>query len=108
MAHEITHNLLGLSARLDAEKVPHGILRSVGKNAARVRRTEEEADRLSLKLLWAAGYDLNAAIPFWRRLYARYDPIPVPKLFRSHPSLAARERMIAEVSAQLQRGPGAR
>lgn len=105
MAHEVAHNLLGHPAQLDAQKVPHGILRGVGKNAARVRRTEEEADRLSLKLLRAAGFDLSAAIPFWRRLYARYDPIPIPKLFRTHPSLAARERMILEVTAELEREP---
>lgn len=101
MTHEIAHNLLGHPARLKEEKVPHGILRNFGKNAARVRATEEEADRLGIKLLWAAGYNVNAAIPFWRRLYAKYDPIPIPKLLRTHPSLGARERMIAEVIREL-------
>jgi Zn-dependent protease with chaperone function len=101
LSHEIAHNLLGHPGRLEDEKVPHGILRNFGKNAARVRATEEEADRLSIKLLWAAGYDVNAAIPFWRRLYAKYDPIPVPKLLRTHPSIGARERMINGVIAEL-------
>jgi Zn-dependent protease with chaperone function len=101
MAHEIAHNLLGHPARLKEEKVPHGILRNFGKNAARVRATEEEADKLGMKLLWAAGYNVNAAIPFWRRLYAKYDPIPIPKLLRTHPSLGARERMINQVIAEL-------
>jgi hypothetical protein len=101
MTHEIAHNLLGHPAQLDDEKVPHGILRNFGKNAARVRTTEEEADRLGIKLLWAAGYNVNAAIPFWRRLYAKYDPIPIPKLLRTHPSFGARERMIAEVIREL-------
>ncbi len=101
MAHEIAHNLLAHPARLEAQKVPHGILRGIGKNASRVRSTEEEADRLALKLLWSAGYDLGVAIPFWRRLYTRYDPIPIPKLFRTHPSLSARERLIRDTIGQL-------
>ena len=101
LAHEIAHNLLAHPARLQSQKVPHGILRSFGKNASRVRATEEEADRLSVKLLWSSGYDLSAIIPFWRRLYATYDPIPLPKLLRSHPSLGARERAVREVAAEL-------
>jgi membrane-associated protease RseP (regulator of RpoE activity) len=101
MAHELAHNILGHPQRLDAQKVPHGILRGFGKNAGRVRVTEEEADRLSLRLLWAAGYDVSAAIPFWRRLYARYDPIPIPKFMRTHPSLGARERMIRQAIEEL-------
>ena len=101
MAHEIAHNLLAHPARLESQKVPHGILRSIGKNAFRVRATEEEADRLSVKLLWSAGYDLSAMIPFWRRLYSTYDPIPLPKLLRTHPSLSARERIVREVAAEL-------
>ena len=101
MAHEIAHNLLAHPARLESENVPHGILRGIGKSASRVRATEEEADRLAVKLLWSAGYDLSAMIPFWRRLYSTYDPIPLPKLLRSHPSLGARERIAREVAAEL-------
>ena len=108
MAHELSHNLLRHPQRLDAQKVPHGILRGFGKNAGRVRVTEEEADRLSLKLLWAAGYDASAAIPFWRRLYARYDPIPIPKFMRTHPSLGAREQMIRQTIEELGRTPAAK
>jgi Zn-dependent protease with chaperone function len=100
MAHELAHNILGHSSELEGV-VPKGILRNIGKNAARVHKTEEEADRLGIKLVWAAGYDVSAAIPFWRRLYAKYDPIPTPKLFRTHPSLAARERLINETIAEL-------
>ncbi|MDP8912958.1 MAG: M48 family metallopeptidase [Pseudomonadota bacterium] len=104
MAHELAHNILGHPGELE-NVVPKGILRNIGKNAARVHKTEEEADRLGIKLVWAAGYDVSAAIPFWRRLYAKYDPIPTPKLFRTHPSLAARERLINQTIAEL-RGAG--
>ena len=100
MAHELAHNILGHPAALDGT-VPKGILRNFGKSAARVHRTEEEADRLGIRLAWAAGYDVSAAIPFWRRLYAKYDPIPTPKLFRTHPSLAGRERLINRTIAEL-------
>ncbi len=101
MAHELSHNILGHRAELDANNVPRGVLRNFGKNAARVHAVEEEADRLGIKLVWAAGYDVAAAIPFWRRLYARYDPIPTPKLFRTHPSLGAREKLIQQTIAEL-------
>lgn len=105
LAHEAAHNILGHPARLQEEKVPKGFLGNFGKNAKRVRATEEEADRLGLKLVWSAGYDLSAAIPFWRRLYGRFDPIPTPKLFSRHPSLAARERIVEEVTAELATAP---
>ena len=103
LGHEAAHNILAHPARLEAEKVPKGFLANFGKNAERVRATEMEADRLGLKLAWSAGYDLAAAIPFWRRLYRTYDPIPTPKLFNRHPSLGARERAVAETVAELSR-----
>lgn len=101
LAHELSHNVLEHPAELDRKKVPTGLLRSFGKNAARVHATEVEADRLGIKLVWAAGYDTAAAIPFWRRLYATFDPIPTPKLFRTHPSLGAREELIKATLAEL-------
>jgi Zn-dependent protease with chaperone function len=100
LAHELAHNILGHPERLRDQKVPAGgFFRSFGKNASRVLMTEEEADRLAVKLLWAAGYDVGAAIPFWRRLYAAFDK--GPKLFRTHPDLAAREQLIRETLAEL-------
>jgi hypothetical protein len=102
LAHELAHNVLKHRDRLEAQKVPTGFLRGFGKNASRIRATEEEADRLGIKLAWAAGYDVSAAIPFWRRFYAKYDS---PQLFRTHPGLRARERLIAETIAGLPAGP---
>ncbi len=104
LAHEAAHNILGHPARLEDQKVPKGVLANFGKNAKRIRRTEVEADRLGLKLLWSAGYDTAAVLPFWRRLYRAFDPVPTPKLFSRHPSLAARERIVQETLAELGQG----
>ena len=79
--------------------VPKGLLRGFGKNAARVKATETEADRLGLKLSWAAGYDPRAAIPFWERFY-KAVPSGLP-IFRTHPGLTARKRLVEEVVAEL-------
>jgi len=100
LAHELAHNILGHPEQLREQKVPTGgFFRSFGKNASRVLATEEEADRLGIKLLWAAGYDVGAAIPFWRRLHAAFDK--GPQLFRTHPDILKRERLIHETLAEL-------
>lgn len=67
MAHEIAHNILRHRDRLDAQKIPRGFFSKFGKNAARIRETEIEADRFSLKLLANAGFRMEAAPEFWRR-----------------------------------------
>ncbi|SMF62101.1 M48 family metalloprotease [Allosphingosinicella indica] len=67
LAHELAHNILGHRIRLDSAGVPSGLLRNFGKNARRVRATEEEADRLSVRLMINAGYDPGAAVRFWQR-----------------------------------------
>jgi hypothetical protein len=99
LAHEMAHNILGHPARLRALNVPRGAGRSLGKNARRVWETEEEADTLAVKLLAVAGYDLGAVMPFWRRFYANYES--KLQLFRTHPSLAARERIFRQAVAEL-------
>ena len=98
VAHELAHNILAHPAHLEEQNVPRGLLRGFGANAAKVRATEEEADRLGISLVWAAGFDASAAIPFWRRFYERFDG---PQLFRTHPTLEGRERIIAETIGAL-------
>lgn len=100
LGHEMSHNILRHPALLDEQGVPkRGIGRALGKNGKKVWRTEAEADRLGIRLMAAAGYDVNAAIPFWRRYLGRYDWMP--QLFRTHPSLGARERITRDAIAAL-------
>ncbi|HEY0412895.1 MAG TPA: M48 family metallopeptidase [Allosphingosinicella sp.] len=95
LGHELAHGILGHPPMRTEE----GLLASLGINAATLWHREEQADRLGLRLMAAAGYDLGAAIPFWRRYLTKYDNFP--QLFRSHPSLAAREKIVREEMAAL-------
>jgi len=106
LGHEMSHNILHHPTLLDEKGVPKsGIGRAFGKNAKRVWRTEEEADRFGIRLMAAAGYNVQAAIPFWRRYLGKYDAFP--QIFRTHPSLSARERITREAIAALH-GPAPR
>lgn len=99
LGHEIAHNVLRHPETLEAEGVPtKGFGRRLGANRARVRATEEEADRLGLRLTWAAGYDLSVAMPYWRRLQARFGALP--GFLSTHPSLGQREKAIAAFLAE--------
>jgi len=97
LGHEMAHVILGHPEQLEAAGVPHGLLRHFGKNASRVKATEIEADRLGLRLAFAAGYDISAAASFWRRYVARVGP----RFATTHPGLKAREKIIAETIAEL-------
>jgi len=99
LAHELAHNILRHPQQLDARGVPHGLLRHIGRNARLVRATEMEADRLSVRLLASAGYDLDAIMPFWRRLHARPDT--ALQIISAHPGLRARERNISAAIAEV-------
>jgi hypothetical protein len=94
LAHELAHNILGHPQQLREKGVPNSFLRHLGRNARLVRATEVEADKLSVRLLHGAGYDLDAVLPFWRRLLGRLDSRLM--VVSAHPGLAARERYLSE------------
>ena len=48
------------------------------------------ADRLSLYLLTRAGYEIDGAPAFWKRLHATYPPSVLNGYVANHPSTAAR------------------
>lgn len=83
VAHELAHNLLGHRAWLDR----------VGRRRAKVRLTEEEADRLAPWLLANAGYDPAAAVAFMRRWGPSHDGGLFRK--RTHAGWDERTEMIA-------------
>ncbi len=67
VAHELAHIVLRHPERLTAAHVSRGMFSIFGRNARLIRRTEIEADRLSVVLLANAGYDPRAAVRLWRR-----------------------------------------
>jgi Zn-dependent protease with chaperone function len=97
LGHELAHNILHHPATRSEE----GILAGLGITASAMWKREEAADRFGLRLMAAGGYDLDAAIPFWRRYLRKYDWFP--QIFRSHPSLGAREKIAAEEIAAIRR-----
>jgi PDZ domain/Peptidase family M48 len=97
LGHELAHNIFHHRAIRSEEGILHGL----GIKPSAVWKREEAADRFGLRLMAAAGYDLDSAIPFWRRYLGKYDWFP--QIFRSHPSLGARERIAAEEIAAIRR-----
>jgi hypothetical protein len=97
LGHELAHNIFHHRQMRNEEGVLHGL----GIKPSAVWKREEAADRFGLRLMAAAGYDLDAAIPFWRRYLGKYDWFP--QIFRSHPSLAAREKIAADEIAAIRR-----
>ena len=99
VAHELSHTILNHRARLEAAGVQWGLFSEFGRNARLFRRTEDDADLLSVHLLRNAGYDPEAAVRFWREEGGKVDGGP----FRgpSHGSAAARAAAIAKEVAAL-------
>jgi membrane-associated protease RseP (regulator of RpoE activity) len=97
LGHEMSHPILHHPVMSEGE----GILAGFGIGAGAIWQREAQADRFGLRLMAAAGYDLGAVIPFWRRYLTKYDG---PQLFRSHPSLEARAKMAAQEIAAIRAG----
>jgi predicted Zn-dependent protease len=50
------------------------------------RGQESEADHLGLIFMAMAGYDPNAAVPFWQRMAAKAGGQKPPEFMSTHPS----------------------
>lgn len=90
LAHELAHNVLRHRERLNAAGLQRGILESVGRNARLRRETEAEADRYSIYLAAAAGFDPQGAVRFLTKLLRRAEPV-----FQSPTHPAHRDRIAA-------------
>jgi hypothetical protein len=99
LGHELSHSILGHEGMRDED----GILGSIGIKPSAMWKREEAADRLGLRLMAAARFDLDSAIPFWDRYLGQYDWFP--QIFRSHPSRGARERIAREEIAAIRAVP---
>lgn len=99
IAHEMAHNILEHRDRLDAQKVARGLFSMFGKNASRIRRTEEEADHFGLYLAARAGYDITRGAAFWRR-YARRNFLSFLSA-PTHPSIGQRIAKVEEITAEI-------
>ena len=90
LAHELAHNLLGHRARLARE----------GRTWGRIKTTEREADRLSVWLLFNAGYDPHAAVRFFELWGPKFDL----GLFATpdHDGWKARVRLVEHEIAQVE------
>lgn len=95
IGHELGHFILGHPPMETGDK----LLASFGIRADTFWKREEAADRMAIRLMAAAGYDLDTIIPFWRRFLGEYDKDP--QIFRYHPSLEARERIAREEIAAI-------
>jgi predicted Zn-dependent protease len=113
MAHEIAH----VTARHGVEQASKGTLLQylsipllfvggvpglIVQNAANIlvplsflkfsRGAEEEADRLGLQYMWAAGYDPTAMLSFFEKLKSKEKKAPgtLAKVFSTHPTTGKR------------------
>ena len=59
------------------------------------------ADGLSLYMLARAGYSIDAAAPFWKRLAATYPASILNGYVANHPATAARLAAIEKTSADI-------
>jgi hypothetical protein len=73
VAHELSHNILRHIPRTEAANTPRDYRRYLGRYARVSRKMEEEADRLSVWLLAAAGYSPQAPVSFWGRFGPGHD-----------------------------------
>lgn len=79
IAHELAHIVLRSEARLTGAGVSFGVFSELGKSGRLHRQAEAEADRLSVYLLYNAGFDPLSAGRFWRGSGRKLDQ----GLFRS-------------------------
>jgi hypothetical protein len=105
IGHEMAHNILGHPARLESEGVSFGLFSGIGRNAARIRATEQDADYFGLYLAAQAGYDPADALNFWRRYTAKHSSFLADATHLNGGNrIRFLERVAAEIAAQRQAG----
>jgi hypothetical protein len=101
IGHELAHNLLHHAARLArGGNTITGLLPKAGPGLAEIRATEEEADRLGVRLAMTAGYDLSGAASFLHDLQTQAG---ADRSASTHPGP---EQRLALLSAAIARRSG--
>jgi hypothetical protein len=103
VAKSMAHNMLGHAAMQNNAATIGSIIDSlvsvrpdtsmlIGSGGIKAMPVELDvaADRLSLYLLARAGYDIDGAATFWKRLHGTYPPTVLNGYVANHPSTAAR------------------
>lgn len=117
MAKEMAHNALAHASKQKISATVGGVIDNlvrirpdmstmVGTAGIRPMPADLDiaADKLSLYMLARAGYNINDAVPFWRRLAAQYPPSVLNSYTALHPDtaqrLAAMEKTVADIRAK--------
>jgi Zn-dependent protease with chaperone function len=95
VAHEMSHNILGHQEKLG--NVSSGLFSNFGRNAARIKTTEVEADQFAIALMNEAGCDLNAATAFLQRS-GKKRPFEIAT---THPGTGTRIQLVSAAIAHL-------
>ncbi len=104
IAHELAHNILHHTARLDAAGAQFGLASGFGRNVGLFRQTEIEADILSVHLLARAGYPTEIAARFWGGFGPKLIAGQIRS--RSHPPFKDRAATVAAEAARIAAAEG--
>lgn len=100
IGHELSHNILGHRDFLDSTHTSEGLLSGIGRNGARIRDTERQADYFGVYLTAWAGYDPHAAAAFWKRM-AHADPLGGLFSDGTHPGNGSRVRDLERAADEI-------
>lgn len=117
LAKGMAHNILGHAALTRSTATIGSVIDNLGNvrpdssmliGSAGIRAMPADmdlaADNLSLYLLARAGYNVDAAAPFWKRLAANYPATVLNGYVANHPGTPARlagiEKSVAEIKAK--------
>lgn len=114
LAKGMAHNVLGHATAQRSSATIGGIIDSlmsvrpdlsmlIGSGGIKATTPERDAaaDRLSLYLLARAGYDIDDAAGFWRRLSTTYPATVLNSYTANHPATAARVAAIEAAVAEI-------
>jgi predicted Zn-dependent protease len=106
IAHELAHNILRHRERLDGVRVNRGVFEAFGRAVGYIRRTEVEADMLSVPLVANAGYDPTAAATYWQRIgRQKFSGVTSLFLARTHPKWTTRVKLFEREAAAVAADP---